>query len=87
MQRLFRGQIRSSNGVDRQSGSCGNPSWVNDQYCDDGNNNAGCNWDGGDCCGNEVPGWDDYCDECACKEPDSESCSIPEYKGNLNMYS
>ena len=58
-----------------------------DTYCDDENNNAGCDWDGGDCCNNDNPDWDDFCDECACKEPDSESCSVPEYKGNLNMSS
>ena len=30
-------------------------------WCDDENNNADCNWDGGACCFNEAQGWDDYC--------------------------
>ena len=25
-------------------GSCGNYNWKNDQYCDDENNNCGCEW-------------------------------------------
>ena len=27
--------------------ACGSPQWKGDGYCDDENNNAGCNWDGG----------------------------------------
>ena len=41
--------------------SCGNPQWFNDGYCDDENNNPGCNFDGGDCCNNNYSGWDEYC--------------------------
>ena len=52
------------------SASCGQAKWVGDGYCDDNNNNCGCNWDGGDCCG-PFSG-DDYCDSCDCKDPDSE---------------
>ena len=40
---------------------CGSPQWANDMWCDDENNNADCNWDGGACCFNEAPGWDNYC--------------------------
>ena len=42
---------------------------LGDGYCDDGNNNEGCNWDGGDCCGGD----DDftYCTECACLDPNA----------------
>ena len=29
---------------------CVDETWVSDGYCDSGNNNAECNWDGGDCC-------------------------------------
>jgi len=47
---------------------CGTPSWANDKWCDDENNNADCNWDGGACCFNEAQGWDDYCEDCKCKE-------------------
>ena len=32
---------------------CGSPQWATDKYCDDENNNAGCNWDGGACCNND----------------------------------
>ena len=39
----------------------GSINWIGDNYCDDGNNNAACNFDGGDCCGNSTPGWDSYC--------------------------
>ena len=35
-------------------GSCVYPSWKGDNYCDDENNNCGCNWDGADCCGDNV---------------------------------
>ena len=30
-------------------------------WCDDENNNADCNWDGGACCFNDAQGWDTYC--------------------------
>ena len=40
------------------------PTWVADGYCDDNNNNMGCNYDGGDCCGPDVN--TDYCQECIC---------------------
>ena len=39
----------------------GSINWIGDDYCDDGNNNAACNFDGGDCCDNSTPGWDSYC--------------------------
>ena len=41
---------------------CGSPQWDNDKWCDDENNNEGCNWDGGACCFNNQTGWDDYCE-------------------------
>ena len=28
--------------------------WIGDGYCDDINNNVGCNFDSGDCCGANV---------------------------------
>merc|ERR1712203_884454 len=40
--------------------SCGAPNWKGDGNCDDNNNNAGCTWDGGDCCGAKNYG---YCDD------------------------
>ena len=50
-------------------GSCGFPSYVGDDYCDDENNNCGCEWDGGDCCGSDVN--TDYCNDCDCLDPDA----------------
>ena len=35
---------------------CGSPQWANDQWCNDENNNANCNYDGGACCFNNFPG-------------------------------
>merc|ERR1719483_1681373 len=47
---------------------CGSPSWAEDQWCDDENNNADCNWDGGACCFNDYSGYDNYCNDCECLE-------------------
>merc|ERR1712088_125766 len=47
---------------------CGSPQWANDKWCDDENNNADCNFDGGACCFNEAQGWDNYCKDCECIE-------------------
>ena len=41
--------------------SCGSPQWSNDKWCDDDNNNAGCNFDDGACCNNFFNGWNTYC--------------------------
>merc|ERR1712223_1954089 len=43
------------------------PSWRGDNYCDDGNNNEGCGYDGGDCCGSNVN--KTYCQNCQCLDP------------------
>ena len=40
-----------------------------DGYCDDENNMAACNWDGGDCCNNKIPDYDIYCSVCQCLVP------------------
>merc|ERR1712172_61399 len=50
---------------------CGSPQWANDNWCDDENNNADCNWDGGACCNNSFGGWDNYCTDCACLDPNN----------------
>ena len=42
--------------------------YVGDGYCDDENNIEVCNWDGGDCCNNNIQNWDEYCDDCQCFE-------------------
>ena len=39
-------------------------SFIGDNYCDDINNNLGCNYDGGDCCGPNVN--KAFCQECLC---------------------
>ena len=46
------------------SDTCGNPSFKGDNYCNDENNNCGCEWDGGDCCGSNVN--TQYCLVCEC---------------------
>ena len=51
-------------------GPCQYPQWFGDGYCDDGNNNAACGWDGGDCCGDDVK--TNYCTVCECLDPDFE---------------
>lgn len=40
--------------------------WVGNKYCDDGTNHAGCNYDGGDCCGSCVIKQE--CTSCTCIE-------------------
>ena len=35
---------------------CGSPQYNDDSWCDDENNNAGCDYDGGACCNNNYPG-------------------------------
>ena len=59
------------------SGACKVKAWFGDNVCDDVNNNCGCGWDGGDCCGPvnmEIGGKNDftYCDDCRCLDPSSE---------------
>ena len=46
---------------------CENENWIGDGYCDDVTNNEECQWDGGDCCGNNVN--TQYCQVCACLDP------------------
>ena len=46
---------------------------VDDGYCDDENNNPGCNYDGGDCCGANVNTL--YFSECLCIDPDGSTPS------------
>ena len=74
---------------------CAIPHWVGDNYCDDENNNEACGFDGGDCCDNEMDGWDNYCQDCACLEspPTTEppmettgmpidNCAVPHWFGD-----
>merc|ERR1712214_127915 len=57
-------------------GSCEFPQWVGDNFCDDGNNTPGCDYDGGDCCGDDVN--TTYCSLCECMEV----CGNPQWEGD-----
>ena len=59
-------------------GTCGNPSWKGDNYCDDENNNCGCEWDGGDCCGSNVNTY--YCSICLCLDPNALGSRKSQYR-------
>merc|ERR1712167_432077 len=64
---------------------CGSPKYKGDGNCDDDNNNDGCAFDGGDCCGKSVV--KKYCSKCACLDPDykpGKGCGSPKYKGDGN---
>ncbi|MBR57575.1 MAG: hypothetical protein CMH54_05895 [Myxococcales bacterium] len=60
-------------GVCVSGGTCGgNEIWIGDGYCDNGNNNLECSWDGGDCC----PSTNESCATafafpCICLDPDA----------------
>merc|ERR1719479_509351 len=65
------------------SDACGSPQWQGDNYCDDENNNAGCGYDGGDCCGDDVN--TQYCSACECLDPAEQctgTCGSPQWKGD-----
>ena len=49
---------------------CCRPQWIGDGECDDINNTKECQWDGGDCCGDDVA--TDHCTVCECLDPDFE---------------
>ena len=63
-------------------GSCGSAPapvcyknhWKGDKWCDDENNNEGCEWDGGDCCGPDVK--TKYCSKCECLDPAWGPCKV-----------
>merc|ERR1712156_42123 len=57
------------------------PSWRGDNYCDDGNNNEGCDYDGGDCCGSNVN--KTYCQNCECLDPNNGD--LPPQCTNYNL--
>merc|ERR1712110_824459 len=68
--------------------TCGNQQYKGDGNCDDNNNNCGCEYDGGDCCGPNVK--KAYCKECKCKDPNykpgscNAKCGSPQYKKDGN---
>ena len=60
-------QLEDGNNADIEcSGNCFLLNWKGDNKCDDQNNNCGCDWDGGDCCGSNVN--TQYCSACECLE-------------------
>merc|ERR1712151_484402 len=63
---------------------CGLPEYKGDGNCDDNNNNAGCGYDGGDCCGPNVK--KTYCQTCKCLDPNykppKSTCGAPGFKGD-----
>merc|ERR1711937_183813 len=69
---------------------CGQPKYKGDGNCDDENNNAGCDFDGGDCCAKSLGGpvKRDYCKACKCLDPNPKApapvCGLPKYKGDGN---
>ena len=62
-------------GLPHSCATCQNAAWKNDGYCDDGNNNIGCGWDGGDCCGRYVNRY--FCSTCACLDPAYQAPAAP----------
>ena len=63
------------------SSGCEVDSWKDDNYCDDGNNNEECEWDGGDCCGYNVN--TEYCIDCECLDPDFDDTSLSTTKSPI----
>ena len=58
------------------SGTCGDPDYKGDGYCDDTNNYCGCEWDGGDCCETTTSTSTvitDYCSVCECLDPNANA--------------
>merc|ERR1712032_1814229 len=76
--------------VKKCSGKCKTPAWRGDKRCDDGNNNCGCGWDAGDCCGKSGDKYQyDYCTVCKCLDPSKakkcpkdKKCGVPKYVGD-----
>ena len=54
--------------------NCRQTKWWKDFFCDDENNNADCNWDGGDCCPstNPSPNLKRFCQACECLDPNAQ---------------
>ena len=61
--------------MNRGERNCGE-TWINDGECDEYNNDAECEYDGGDCCNNDAPGWDALCKRCECLDPADQPIGI-----------
>lgn len=84
------------------SGMCWNDEFINDSWCDMENNNAACDWDGGDCCSKgdqTADDWDWFCKpNCKCLDPNGspvivckdeykkKKCKNIKRKGNCNKW-
>ena len=65
-----------------EAGGCQEPRLKNDGHCDDGNNNPGCDYDGGDCC---IDKEKKHCTLCECKDPHHiPGCGTPKWVGDTN---
>merc|ERR1712151_809728 len=63
------------------SKKCGSPSWTGDGVCDDNNNNCGCGWDKGDCCGDSSnKNQFAHCKNCKCLNPQDPNFKPKEEK-------
>ena len=58
---------------------CEFPQYFDDAWCDDGNNNAECEFDGGDCCTASAAAGQSSCTVCECIGGEG-------YEGNLFIY-
>ena len=57
------------------------PQYKGNGYCNDENNFAACEYDGGDCCGDEVK--TKWCNDCLCVDPEyNAGCEIDVYGQN-----
>ena len=56
------------------TGGCKYENYKGDGVCDDENNYCGCDWDGGDCCGDNVV--TEYCETCECLDPNYQPSEL-----------
>merc|ERR1711915_900567 len=79
-------------GQKKCAAKCGTQDYFKDTVCDDENNNCGCGWDGGDCCGDTGnKNQYGYCKLCKCLDPNDVNhgeekcigvCGSPAWKGD-----
>merc|ERR1711981_1104284 len=87
-----------NNQGEAEPAGCAKDNYKGDGNCDDDNNVAGCDYDGGDCCASTVMKNGEktgkvktpFCTECKCLDPNNQSeaettvCSKPGWKGDGN---
>ena len=58
---------------------------IGDGICNDGNNNQGCQYDGGDCCGiSQNKDQYKYCKKCRCIDPNADNSVFGKYFGKYD---